>query len=92
MSNSAQQIEIFREFAKKQLQTHTSELSTHYQNRELASNDLKQQAYQERQKIFQKELDDKVEELLTESNQFLRPALNDIKDKFIEKLQPGAQV
>ncbi len=88
MSNTAQQIEIFRDFAEKKLNDHTLELETHYQNRELASNDLKQQAYKEHRQLFEKELADKMEELLTNDNQFLRPALTELKERFIEKLKP----
>lgn len=88
MSNTARQIEIFREFAEKELKNHNVELETHYQGRELASNDLKQQAYTGHKKIFEKQLADKIEELLTEDNQFLRPALNELKERFVEKLKP----
>ena len=88
MSHTAHQIENFREFAKAHLQNHNSELSTRYQNRNLASSDLRLDAYPEHQRIFQNELEDKIEELLTEDNQYLRPALNDMKERFIEKLKP----
>lgn len=92
MTDNAQQIETFRDFAKEKFQNHSFELDTRYQNRELASDDLKQQAYKEHKKIFQEELSEKIEELLNESNQFLRPALNHIKDKLIEKLTPDVHV
>lgn len=87
MSNAARQIEIFREFAGKELKNHSLELETHYQGRDLASNDLKQQAYIEHKEIFEKQLSDKMEELLTADNQFLRPALTELKERFIEKLK-----
>lgn len=92
MSNIAQQIEIFRHFAENELKNHTAELNTRYQNHELASNDLKQQALSEHQQLFQKELEDKIEELLTVENQFLRPALSDMKERFMEKLRQKQQV
>lgn len=92
MSNTAQQIEIFREFAKKELRNHAFELETHYQNRELASNDLKEQAYKEHRQLLEKQLADKIEGLLTENNQFLRPALIELKERFVAKLKPGVQV
>ena len=87
MSNTAQQIETFRDFAEKELKNHAGELETRYQNRELASNNLLQEGYQEHQKIFEKELADKIEKLLTEDNQFLRPALIELKERFVEKLK-----
>ncbi|GAC1590115.1 MAG: hypothetical protein NVS3B8_03890 [Chitinophagaceae bacterium] len=92
MADSAQQIETFRDFAKEKFQNHSLELDTRYQNRELASDDLKQQAYQEHQKIFEKELADKIGELLTEDNQFLRPALIELKESFVEKLKPDMSI
>ena len=87
MSNTAQQIETFRDFAEKELNNHTGELETRYQNRELASNNLLQEAYKAHRKIFEKELADKIEELLTEENQFLRPALLELKERFVGKLK-----
>lgn len=44
MSDTAQQIERFRDFAKDRLQNHISELETRYQNRDHGSPDLKTQA------------------------------------------------
>lgn len=88
MSNASQQIETFQHYAEKELKIHTAELETRYQNRHLASNDLLQKDYKEHQKIFEKELTDKIEELLTEDNQFLRPALIEMKERFVEKLKP----
>lgn len=91
MSNTAQQIEIYRHFAENELKNHAQELNTRYQNRELASNDLKLQALSEHQQIFQKELEDKIEEIITEENQYLKPALNDMKERFIEKMRQKQQ-
>ena len=91
MSNAAQQIEIFRHFAENELTNHTEELNTRYQNRELASNDLKQQSLKEHQQIFRKEIEEKIEELLTGENQYLRPALSDLKERFLEKLRKKQQ-
>lgn len=54
MSNAAQQIEIFRHFGEDELKNHTEELNTRYQNRELASNDLKQQVLKEHSKSFKR--------------------------------------
>ncbi len=87
MNNPAQQIEIFRHYAEEELKNHTQELQTHYQNRQLASEDLKQEALEKHREIYNKELLDKIGELITENNQFLRPALNDLKEKFAEKLK-----
>ncbi len=44
MNNPAEQIESFRQFAEEELKNHIQELQTHYQNRGLASEELKQQA------------------------------------------------
>ncbi len=92
MNNPAQQIEIFRHYAEEELKNHTQELQTRYQNRELASEDLKQEAFEKHREIYNKELSDKIGELLTENNQFLKPALNDLKETFVEKLKPSNEL
>ena len=91
MSHTAQQIEIFRHFAEDELKNHTEELNTRYQNRELASNDLKQQSLKEHQQIFKKEMEEKIDELLTDENQYLRPALSGMTERFLEKLRQTHQ-
>lgn len=88
MINTAQRIEIFRDFANKQLKNHPDELKTNYQNRQPASNGLELQDHSRHKQIFQKEFSDKIEELLTEDNRFLRPMLTDLKDRFAAKLRP----
>jgi polyhydroxyalkanoate synthesis regulator phasin len=85
MRGPVKEIEHFTSFADTRLQNHTRELETRYQNREPVS-DLKRQAYKEHQQIYQKELSDKMEELLTEKNQFLKPELSQLKDTFVAKL------
>lgn len=62
-------------------------MQTHYQNRQLASEDLKQEALEKYMEIYNKELLDKISELITENNQFLSPALNGLKEKFAGKLK-----
>lgn len=89
MNNPAEQIESFRQFAEEELKNHIQELQNHYQNRSLSSEELKQQAYAEHEEIYGKELSDKIDELITEDNQFLKPALKDLKEKFVEKLKPS---
>ena len=90
MSDTAQQIERFRDFAKDRLQNHISELETRYQNRDLGSPDLKTQAYREHRQIFQKEMSDKMEELIKPGNEFLKPALGELRDRFLDKLNIGS--
>jgi flagellar motor switch protein FliG len=89
MKDTAQQIETLRDFANQRLQNHIAELETHYQNRYLGSPDLKTQAHREHREIFQKELSDKMKELIKEENEFLRPALDQLRDKFLQKLDGG---
>ena len=89
MNNPAEQIESFRQFAEEELKNPIKELQIDYQNRGPASEGLKQQAYAEHEEIYRKELSDKIDELVIDGNQFLKPALRDIKDKFIEKLKPS---
>jgi hypothetical protein len=54
-------------------------LQTNYQNRGPASEGLKQQAYAEHEEISRRKLSDKIDELITDGNQSLKSALNDIK-------------
>jgi hypothetical protein len=89
MSDAAQQIEIFRDFAKNHLKIHSSQLNAPYQNQEPAFLKLGHEAYRERQQIFEKELTEKIDQIITDENQFLRPALEELKNRFMEKLRPG---
>lgn len=87
MNNPANQIEDFRAFAKNELKNHLHELNTKYQNQEPASIDLIQESYSKHYEIFKKELSEKMEEIITEDNRFLRPALEEIKEKYVGKLK-----
>lgn len=87
MGDTAQNIEKFREFAKDRLQNHISELEPRYQNRDSGSPDIKTQAYREHRQIFWKELSDKMEELTGPDNRFLKPALGELRDRFLDKLK-----
>lgn len=84
MNSPAREIENFRVFADRRLRNHVTELETRYQNRGV-DEDLKQQAYKEHRKIFQEELSDKMEELISTENEFLRPALGQLTDRFLDK-------
>lgn len=92
MKTPAQQIEIFRHYAEEELKNHTQELQTHYQNRQPISEDLKQVVLEKYMGIYNKELLDKISELITESNQFLSPALNGLKEKFAGKLKASVSL
>ena len=85
MNGPAKKIEHFRVFADTRLRNHVTELETRYQNREVDEG-LKQQAYSEHRRIFQKELSDKMEELISTENEFLRPALGQLTDRFLDQL------
>ena len=89
MSNPAIQIEVFRDFAKNELKNHKCELETRSQNRELASDDLMQEAYSKHRQVLENELSEKMEELISEDNRFLRPALEEIREKYVGKLKPS---
>lgn len=70
MSIIAEQIESFRDFAKKELKIHLLQLNTIYTLGEPSPYELKQQAYDQHQETFQLELLSKMEELLTDENLF----------------------
>jgi adenylyl- and sulfurtransferase ThiI len=87
METPAQQIEIFRHYAQEELKNHTLELQMYYQNRQPISEDLKQVVLEKYMGIYNKKLLNKISELITENNQFLRSALNSLKEKFAGKLK-----
>ncbi|MDQ6761254.1 MAG: hypothetical protein M3015_01350 [Bacteroidota bacterium] len=89
MSNPAKQIEVFRDFAKNELENHLLELNTKYQNRKPAFDDLTKEAYSEHRQVLENELSEKIKELITEDNRFLRPSLEEIKEKYVDKLKPS---
>ena len=88
MNDSAGRIEEFRNFAQQELDNHLLELQTRYQDRELASNDLKNEAYDSHRQIFKNELLEKIETLVNKDNQFLRSSLDMIRESFVDKLRP----
>jgi adenylyl- and sulfurtransferase ThiI len=87
METPAQQIEIFRHYAEEELKNHTLELQMYYQNRQPISEDLKQVVLEKYMGIYNKKLLNKISELITENNQFLKSALNGLKEKFAGKLK-----
>lgn len=89
MTNEAKQMEIFREFAEKRLEVHKRELETRYHDRKLASIALIEEAYIEHQRIFEKELSEKIGEISKEQDLLLRPSFQRVKDKFVDLLEPA---
>jgi hypothetical protein len=85
MRGPTREVEEFSAFANTRLQNHIRELETRYQGRE-PEPDLKREGYRAHQQIYQEELSDKMEELLTEKNQFLKPELSALRDTFLAKL------
>jgi hypothetical protein len=86
VNNIPNELKEFMEFAQDKFMNHKEELEICYQCRRIASNDLRH-AYLSHQQILEMELLDKIDELLTIENVFLKPMLYSIKDKYIEKLK-----
>lgn len=92
METPAQKIEIFRHYAEEELKNHRLELQMHYQTQQPISEDLKQAVLEKYMGIYNKELLDKISELIMENNQFLGTALNGLKEKFTGKLKVSDSV
>lgn len=86
MTNKTEVVQQFEQFAKERLSNHLAELNTRYEN-EKPDKEVLQQAYKEHHKIINKELDEKVQSLLSsESNSGLKEELENIKGTYLSKL------
>jgi predicted Holliday junction resolvase-like endonuclease len=90
MEINTQPLDTFRTYAQTELEKHQRELQTSYQDRELSSDDLKEEAYRKQREVFEKELTKKIEELSSGEDQFLRSSLNKLKDDYVSKLSPAS--
>lgn len=88
MEKNTQPLETFRTYAEAELEKHQRELQTRYQDRELSSDDMKEEAYRKQRQVFEKELSEKMMELSGDSNQFLHASLTELKEKFVDRLRP----
>jgi predicted DsbA family dithiol-disulfide isomerase len=86
MSNKNDTVKEFEQYAEVKLKNHIAELNTRYEN-EKPDKEVLRQAYQAHREIFNKELDEKVQSLLSsESNGRLIGDLENIKDTYLSKL------
>jgi hypothetical protein len=77
----------FEQFAQKSLSNHLSEINTGYEDENPDKQTL-QQAYQEHSAIFNNELDEKIQSLLSsESHSGLKENLEKVRDAYIWKLE-----
>lgn len=91
MENVTQAIQQFEKFAEETQSNHVAELNTRYENEKVDKQTL-QQAYREHYKIYEKELDEKVQSLLSaESNSQLKGELEKIKETYLSKLNLNNQ-
>ncbi len=87
MEKKTNAVEVFHQFAEDELKNHFAELSTRYENEPLGSKELKRQAYEAHQKIYNEELEEKIQSLLsTENNGDLKGELEDLKRTYVTKL------
>lgn len=85
MKNEKSGKELLSEFAEQQLKEHQQELKTNYQGRELASTGEKTKAYSKHAKLFQSELNIKLNEL-KENYQDEVSEMEEVVKKFSAKL------
>lgn len=87
MEKETNEVVAFKQFAEKELKNHIAELNTRYQNEPLASKKLNQEAYEAHQKIYNQELEEKIQSLLSEKNNVvLKGELENLKREFVQKL------
>jgi hypothetical protein len=86
MTDKSNAVETFHQYAEDRLKDHFKELKTKYENEKLASEELKQQAYADHQKLFSKELDEKMQSLLQGNNKELKHEMEDLKQTYVTKL------
>jgi vacuolar-type H+-ATPase subunit H len=87
MENKTESVQQFEQFAKERLGNHLAELNTRYEN-EKPGKEVLQQAYKGHREIFKKELDEKIQSLLSsENNSGLKENLENIKDTSLSKLE-----
>lgn len=87
MERNANSTQMFQQFAEDRLKNHLAELNTRYENERLASQELKQRAYRDHQKIYEKELDEKMDSLLShENNEWLKGELENLKHNYVGQL------
>ncbi|MEO6133830.1 MAG: hypothetical protein ABIP35_01680 [Ginsengibacter sp.] len=86
MESKTEAVQQFEQFAKERLSNHLAELNTRYEN-EKPYKEVLQQAYQAHREIFNKELDEKIQSLLSsESNSQLKGELINMKYTYFSKL------
>ena len=91
MENKTDTVQQFEQFAEKTLSNHVAELNTSYENKKIDKQTM-QQAWWEHQKIYEKELDEKVQSFLSaESNSQLKGELENIKNTYLSKLNLNNQ-
>ena len=87
MENQTESVQQFEQFAKERLSNHQAELNTRYEN-EKPDKEVLRQAFKEHREIFNTELDEKTQSLLSsESNREMKENLENIKDTYLSKLQ-----
>jgi len=78
-------VEVFHQYAEDKLKDHFEELKTRYGNEKLASKELKQQAFNKHQKLYSKELDEKMQSLSHDNNE-LKQEMENLKHTYVTKL------
>jgi len=86
MEKETAEVEEFKQFAEKELKNHLAELNIRYQNEALSPKELKQQAYKEHQKIYNQELEDEIQSLLSKGNLQMKDELESLKYFYVIKL------
>jgi hypothetical protein len=91
MENKTDSVHQFEQFAVKTLSEHVGELNTRYENEKIDKQTI-EQAWREHQKIYHRELDEKIQTFLSaESSSQLKGELENIKHTYLSKLKLTSQ-
>ena len=86
MTNKNDTVKEFEQYSEDKLKNHLADLNTRYEN-EKPDKEVLRQAYQAHCEILNKELDEKVQAILSsESNVGLKVDLENVKDTYLSKL------
>lgn len=85
MEEKTNSIELFKKFAQHRLNNHLAELKTRYENEKIDKETL-EQTYREHKKIFEKELDEKIQSSI-KNNNHEKDELQTLKETFLSELK-----
>ena len=87
MNSNKQPVDLFKEYADRELKNHLTELKTRYEN-ESAGEDTLKKAFGDHKTIYSKELEQKIKDL-SKNDASQEAKLNALKKEYVDKLTAG---